>query len=162
MSAEREIAKKLRESRLIRESEFQLSGSTYKCAFGKYYRDNEQITRDEYFRAKDKISDTPVKKSYDNYEPEEFDTAIEDIESKIEDIRSDIGDVHPDDRDEYEDMLDEFSNNLNSMMDFLSEEQADRAKELMDDISRIKDTEYNGRVNTDPYTERGLRRSDFY
>lgn len=53
MSIERTIVQKLFESRGLAESEFQAGGSTYKCVFGKYYKDGEQISRDEYFKAKD-------------------------------------------------------------------------------------------------------------
>lgn len=52
MGYERTIVQRLFESRGLAEASFQSSGSTYKCAFGKYYKDSEEISRDEYFNAK--------------------------------------------------------------------------------------------------------------
>ena len=48
------IVRKLFESKGLREAEFKAGGSTYKCVFGKYYKDGETITRDDYFDAKAK------------------------------------------------------------------------------------------------------------
>lgn len=52
MSIERSIISKLYESRNLTEAEFSVGGSTYRCVFGKYYKDGEEITRDDYFKAK--------------------------------------------------------------------------------------------------------------
>lgn len=53
MGYERTIVQRLFESRGLAEASFQSGGSTYKCAFGKYYKDGEEINRDEYFKAKE-------------------------------------------------------------------------------------------------------------
>lgn len=53
MGYERKIVQRLFESRGLAEASFQSGGSTYKCAFGKYYKDGEEINRDEYFKAKE-------------------------------------------------------------------------------------------------------------
>lgn len=53
MSIQRSIVQKLYESKGLYEATFQSGGSTYKCVFGKYYKDDEEITRDDYFKAKE-------------------------------------------------------------------------------------------------------------
>lgn len=53
MSIQREIVQRLFESKDLHEAEFQAGGSRYYCAFGKYYKDGEQISREDYFRAKE-------------------------------------------------------------------------------------------------------------
>lgn len=53
MSIERTIVQRLFESRDLHEAEFQAGGSRYYCAFGKYYKDGEQISREDYFKAKE-------------------------------------------------------------------------------------------------------------
>lgn len=57
------IIKRLRENRkdkLIKEASFQSGGSTYSCAFGRYSKDGQPISRDEYFKAKEETdNNTP-------------------------------------------------------------------------------------------------------
>lgn len=50
--SERSIVDKLFESRRLSEAEFHSGGSTYKSAFGNYWKDGQKIDRDEYFKAK--------------------------------------------------------------------------------------------------------------
>lgn len=52
MSSERNIITKLYESKSLDEVSFEANGSTYSSSFGKYYKDKEPISRDEYFSAK--------------------------------------------------------------------------------------------------------------
>lgn len=68
--SERGIVSRLFENRRLSEAEFQSGGNTYKTAFGRYYKNGEQIDRDAYFKAKEELTggestpkDTPVKKS---------------------------------------------------------------------------------------------------
>lgn len=65
MGYERTIVRRLFESRGLAEASFQSGGSTYKCAFGKYYKDGEEINRDEYFKAKETegFGSAPAQKS---------------------------------------------------------------------------------------------------
>lgn len=56
MSSEREIIKKLHEA------SFTSHGSTYSCVFGRYSKDGKSISRDEYFKAKEKVSPTEYKR----------------------------------------------------------------------------------------------------
>lgn len=51
MDTQRNIVNKLFESRRIEESSIEINGSKYSCVFGKYYKDGEQITRDDYMKA---------------------------------------------------------------------------------------------------------------
>lgn len=57
MSYERLITQKLFESRGLAEASFDSGGSTYKAVFGKYYKHGDEISRDEYFNAKDNPSE---------------------------------------------------------------------------------------------------------
>ena len=81
MNSEREIVMRLREAKELEESTFESGGKTYKCAFGKYYCDDKQISRDEYFKAKDggsvspSSSDEPKKPEY----PEDCDFEVRDV-----------------------------------------------------------------------------------
>lgn len=54
--SERGIISRLFENRRLSEAEFQSGGNTYRTAFGRYYRDGDQITRDDYFKAKDTVT----------------------------------------------------------------------------------------------------------
>lgn len=56
MSLQRTIVQKLFESKGLNEASFESGGSTYSCAFGRYSKDGESITRDEYFKAKESAS----------------------------------------------------------------------------------------------------------
>ena len=56
MSIERSIIMRLYESRRVTEAEFNSNGHQYSSHFGRYAKDGEPISREDYFDAKDKGS----------------------------------------------------------------------------------------------------------
>lgn len=174
MSEERIVYKLYENRRKLRESEFSVGRDTYKCVFGRYYKNSEEISRDEYFKARDSyisrstvasnMKEEPKKKSYEEYTPEEFDNELEDIESELEDLSSEISDVPYSKRGRYDSKLEDIRNKLSDMEEYLSDEQYEKSEELLKTLwSIVNDESYDGpSEEIDPYNERGLRRSDFY
>lgn len=156
MSIERKIVQKLFESKGLNEAEFSTGGSTYKAVFGRYYKDEEEITREDYFKAKERTLshkddranlNTPPKKSpkdgnYELYQPEQFDDDIDEFEDMIEDYYRELKSTHPDDREEILNSLDDISKKLSSMEEYLSDDQYNKVEELQMKIYSADDVDY--------------------
>ena len=158
MSIERRIVERINESRRINESQFKALGSTFKCVFGRYYRDGEEITRDYYFKVKELMErpssrkeKAPVTKSYDRYTEEDFDSVFDDIEEDIEFIANQLKSTKYDYREDYEDKLDKLDSKLSDMQDYMNDEQYERAEELRSAIDNARDTEYEEDDGSDEY-----------
>lgn len=104
-----------------------------------------------------------LKESYDNYTESQLDDELDSIEYDIEEIVDEMKETYYDNRDNLLDRLDDLRSKLIAMEEYLSEDQYKKSEDLMDEIGKAEETEYDGpTVHRDPYTERGLHRSDFY
>lgn len=104
-----------------------------------------------------------LRTSYDNYTEEQLDKELGSIEEEIEDIADDMKDTHYDDRDDLLSKLDDLRSKLYAMEEYLTDEQYNKSEDLIDEIAKAEDIEYDGPVHEkDPYAERGLRKSDFF
>lgn len=169
MSSEREIVQRLFESTHLDEASFEYNGKRFSSAFGRYSCDGEAISREDYIKASELAGEDPEAGSkvnpYEQYKPEDFDNSLDSFEDAISDIADQMRDVHYQERDELEGKLDDIAHVLSSMEEYLSDEQYERSDELLSQISKAKDTEYEGPSRPeydDPYQSRGLRQSDFY
>lgn len=107
-----------------------------------------------------------LKESYENYTEEQLSAELEKIEEEIEELINDLEHTpgNSDDRGEILDMIDIMRHKLFAIEDFLNEEQSAIVDELQDKLRSAKhiypvDSDAK---KTDPYAERGIRRTDFY
>ena len=104
-----------------------------------------------------------LKESYENYTESQLDDELDKIDLDIDDIERDMKKTYYDDRDDLLDNLDDLRSKLYAMEDYLTDEQHEKSEDLLDNIKRVEDTEYDGpTVHRDPYAERGLNRADFF
>lgn len=143
MSIQRSIVQRLLESRGLTEAEFTSGGSTYKCVFGKYYKDGEPIDRDEYFRAKgDTDSHNSETPSTDSAEPQDIDSELDYLEDEIEEITKELKQTDYDDRSSLEDRLTSIRRRISAMEDDMSDEQYERSQSIYDSIPDPDDINY--------------------
>lgn len=104
-----------------------------------------------------------MRESYENYTESQLDKELDNIEDEIDDIVSIMRDTHYDNREELMDELEGLRSKLFAMEDYLSDEQYKKYDDLLTEIGKAEDTEYEGPVvHRDPYKERGLNSADFY
>lgn len=83
MTIERSIANKLRENRIssLNETSFDIDGKHYTSAFGKYSCDGQEITRDEYFKAKSTVENGGSSEEYSGERYSKWDAKDADLSS---------------------------------------------------------------------------------
>lgn len=105
-----------------------------------------------------------VKKSYENYTESQLNIELDNIEDEIEEVKSELKET-PYEEDYHEDLIDRLYNlriKLLAMDDYLTDQQAERAEDLLTEVGKAEETDYEGPISSrDPYEEVGHRRSDF-
>lgn len=138
-----------RESKSIREtSDIEFSDEEKKVLESVISKINEQENK--------------LRESYGEYTEEQIDSELENIEYEIEEIDSSLEDSDYD-YDEVMDRLEELRDKVNALEEYIPDDQVDRFNEIYSSITSLKkEVETRSGGSSDPYADRGLKRSDFF
>lgn len=104
-----------------------------------------------------------LRQQYEDYTEDQLEEELTEIEYAVDNIQNEISKRYYDEREDLIEDLEDLEVRLHAMESYLDEYQIEVYEEILSDIRKAKEAEYEGpEVRRDPYKERGLNRADFY